>query len=251
MKDSQGTSELCPILKSFSNKVGVLFCCHSLPNIYKRLDTELERKMMEIKRNSLGNNRFRSIDSIILKFPQIRDGLKEIRGVFEKFDEDSNGTVDHEELKKCLQKLQFHVREEDIDDLFYYCDMNENEGIQFNEFIVLLCLIYLLKDCSSSFSTTLKMELPQIDATFNTIIEVFLFLDKNGEGKLKKKDVVKALNEASPREKSPSYITRDRFKEMDLDRNGKISFREFLFAFIKWVGIDSDDDDDDGLEIQN
>lgn len=42
---------------------------------------------MEIKRNSLGNNRFRSIDSIILKFPQIRDGLKEIRGVFEKFGE--------------------------------------------------------------------------------------------------------------------------------------------------------------------
>ncbi|XP_022874625.1 probable calcium-binding protein CML22 isoform X2 [Olea europaea var. sylvestris] len=203
MKDSQGTSELCPILKSFSNKVGVLFCCHSLPNIYKRLDTELERKMMEIKRNSLGNNRFRSIDSIILKFPQIRDGLKVIRGVFEKFDEDSNGTVDHEELKKCLQKLQFHVREEDIDDLFYYCDMNENEGIQFNEFIVLLCLIYLLKDCSSSFST--------VYAT------IFLFS-----------------------------------KEMDLDRNGKISFREFLFAFIKWVGIDSDDDDDDDdPEMQN
>ncbi|CAI9771173.1 unnamed protein product [Fraxinus pennsylvanica] len=245
MKDSQGTSEPCSILKSFSNKVGVLFCCHSLPNTYKRLDTELERKMIEIKRNSSGNKNFRSIDSIILKFPQIRDGLKEIRGVFEKFDEDSNGTIDHEELKKCLQKLQFRVREEEIDDLFYYCDMNENEGIQFNEFIVLLCLIYLLKDCSSS---TLKMELPQIDATFNTTIEVFLFLDKNGEGKLKKKDVVKALNEASPREKSPSHVTRDRFKEMDLDRNGKISFREFLFAFIKWVGIDSDNDEP---EIQN
>lgn len=52
---------------------------------------------------------------------------------------------------------------------------------------------------------------PQIEATFNTIIEVFLFLDKNGVGKLKKKDVVKALNEASPREKSPSHITRSRF----------------------------------------
>ncbi|CAI9776108.1 unnamed protein product [Fraxinus pennsylvanica] len=143
MKDSQGTSELCPILKSSSNKVGVTFCCRSLPNNYKRLDAELERKMMEITRNSPGNNNFRSIDNIILKFPQIREGLKEIRGVFEKF---------------------VSCHEEEIDDLFHYCEMNENE------------------------------------------------------------------------------------EEMDLDRNGKVSFREFLFVFIKWVRIYSDDD---GPEIQN
>lgn len=120
--------------------------------------------------------------------------------------------------------------------------MDEKEGIQFKEFIVLLCLIYLLTDAPTSPNTVymlmpsfcfnllffslswlvvihycsnllqkLKMCSPQIEATFNTIIEVFLFLDKNGVGKLKKKDVVKALNEASPREKSPSHITRSRF----------------------------------------
>lgn len=57
----------------------------------------------------------------------------------------------------------------------------------------------------------LKMCSPQIETTLNAIIEVFLFLDKNGVGKLKKKDVVKALNEASPKEKSPSHITHNRF----------------------------------------
>jgi hypothetical protein len=31
-------------------------------------------------------------------------------------------------------------------------------------------------------------------------------------------------------------------EEMDWDKNGKISFREFLFAFIDWVGIDMDED---------
>lgn len=30
--------------------------------------------------------------------------------------------------------------------------------------------------------------------------------------------------------------------EMDWDGNGKISFREFLFAFIHWVGIDADEE---------
>jgi calcium-binding protein CML len=31
-------------------------------------------------------------------------------------------------------------------------------------------------------------------------------------------------------------------EEMDWDRNGKVSFREFLFAFIDWVGIDTDEE---------
>lgn len=31
-------------------------------------------------------------------------------------------------------------------------------------------------------------------------------------------------------------------EEMDWDRKGKVSFREFLFAFINWVGIDTDED---------
>ncbi|KAI3459653.1 hypothetical protein Pfo_016316 [Paulownia fortunei] len=242
MKDSQGTSQSSLMHKSLYDKVQDIFCCHILPNIYKRLDTKLERKMMEIKRNASGHSNFKSIDSIIMKFPQLREGLKEIRDVFEQYDEDSNGTIDNEELKKCLHTLEFSVRDEEIDDLFHYCDMDESEGIQFNEFIVLLCLIYLLTDYSTSSHATLKMCSPQIEATFNTIIEVFLFLDKNGDGKLKRKDVVKALNEASPREKSPSHITWTRFKEMDWDKNGKVSFKEFLYSFISWVGIECDDE---------
>lgn len=52
---------------------------------------------------------------------------------------------------------------------------------------------------------------PELKATFDAIVEVFLFLDKNGDGKLKKKDMIKALNESSPWEKSPAHITRSRF----------------------------------------
>ncbi|KAM7461832.1 hypothetical protein LguiA_029953 [Lonicera macranthoides] len=242
MKDSQGTSNSCPSLKSLSNKVGGMLCCGASPNKYERLDTKLEKKMMEVKRTSSGPNNFRSIDSIILRFPQFKEGLKEIRGVFEQYDEDSNGTIDHEELKKCLNKLQLHLTEEEIDDLFDSCDMDGREGIQFNEFIVLLCLIYLLRDPTTSPQKASEMGSPQLKATFDTIIEAFMFLDKNGDGKLNKKEMVKALNDASPWEKSPAHITRNRFKEMDWDKNGKVSFREFLFALVNWVGIDSDDE---------
>ena len=61
-------------------------------------------------------------------------------------DEDSNGAIDHEELKKCFHKLEVSFTEEEIIDLFKACDINEDMGIKFNEFVVLLCLVYLLKD---------------------------------------------------------------------------------------------------------
>ncbi|KAF3975707.1 hypothetical protein CMV_001059 [Castanea mollissima] len=215
-----GTSQPCPSLKSLSKKVGSMLCRGSSTSKYKRLDAKLEKKMVEAKRGSSGYQNFKSINSIILKFPQFREGLKNIGSVFEQYDEDSNGTIDREELKKCLQKLQLHLTEEEVEDLFHSCDIDGSEGIQFNEFIVLLCLIYLLKEPSSNHTTS-RLGSPQLEATFDTIIEVFMFLDKNGNGKLNKKDMVKALNETSPWEKSPSHITKSRFKEMDWDKNGK------------------------------
>lgn len=61
-------------------------------------------------------------------------------------DEDSNGAIDHEELKRCFEKLKISFTEEEIHDLFEACDIDENMGIKFNEFIVLLCLVYLLNE---------------------------------------------------------------------------------------------------------
>ncbi|KAM3249694.1 putative calcium-binding protein CML22 [Capsicum annuum] len=242
MKDTVGSAQPCPVFKSLSNKVGSLLCFCNAPKKYRRLDSKLETKMMELKRSSSGQSKFRSINSIILKFPRFKEGLKEIKGVSEQFDEDSNGTIDRDELKKCVKKLQFHVKEEEIDDLFDSCDLDEKEGIQFNEFIVLLCLLYLVMDSSSSSDNTSKIGSPELEATFNTIVEAFLFLDKGGDGKLHKKDVIKVLNDECPSEKSPSHVTRTRFKEMDWDRSGNVSFRQFLFAFLDWVGIDTDDE---------
>ncbi|XP_042059891.1 probable calcium-binding protein CML22 isoform X2 [Salvia splendens] len=201
MKDPQGAYQ--SPFKSLYDKLQDIICCSTLPNNYKRLDSTLERKMVEMKRNPSRNNNFKSFDSIIMKFPQFREGLKEIRNIFEQYDEDVNGTIDNEELKKCLHAFEFSISDEEIGDLVAYCDIDDKEGIQLKEFIVVVFLIYLLTDAPASPNT--------IETTLNAIIEVFLFIDKNGVGKLKKKDVVKALNEASPKEKSPSHITHNRF----------------------------------------
>lgn len=33
---------------------------------------------------------------------------------------------------------------------------------------------------------------------------------------------------------------------MDWDKNGMVNFKEFLFAFTRWVGIDDNEDEDEG-----
>lgn len=51
-----------------------------------------------------------------------------------------------------------------------------------------------------------------VESIFDPIVEVFLFLDKDGKGKLNKADVIKTLNnEDYPLERSPSHVTNMRF----------------------------------------
>ncbi|PHT34091.1 putative calcium-binding protein CML21 [Capsicum baccatum] len=63
-----------------------------------------------------------------------------------ELDEESNGAIDPQELKHAFSKQEINFTNEEINNLFQACDINEDMGIKFSEFIVLLCLVYLLKD---------------------------------------------------------------------------------------------------------
>ncbi|KAK8691107.1 hypothetical protein V6N13_074627 [Hibiscus sabdariffa] len=222
-------------------------------------ETKLEAKMVEaMQRRASKGTAIKSFNSIILKFPKIDESLRKCKAIFEQFDEDSNGAIDHEELKKCLHKLGVCFTEEEIDDLFKACDINEDMGIKFNEFVVLLCLVYLLKDnAAESEAVSLtrikhlfvvfvlclrkksRMGVPSLEATFETLVDAFVLLDKNKDGYVSKNEMVQAINESGEHSSGP--IATKRFEEMDWDKNGSVSFKEFLFAFTAWVGIEDDE----------
>lgn len=65
---------------------GALSHCNS-PNKYRRLDPKLEKKMVEAvkQRSASRQNSFKSFNSIILRFPQFREGLRTIKSVFEQY----------------------------------------------------------------------------------------------------------------------------------------------------------------------
>ncbi|KAH9804526.1 putative calcium-binding protein CML21 [Citrus sinensis] len=210
-------------------------------------ETKLEAKMVEaMQRRAAEGTALKSFNSIILKFPKIDDSLRNCKAIFEKFDEDSNGTIDHEELKKCFHKLEIKFTEEEINDLFEACDINKDMGMKFNEFIVLLCLVYLLKDDPTALRAKSRMGMPKLEATFETLVDAFVFLDKNKDGYVSRSEMTQAVTESG--EGSTGRIAIKRFEEMDWDKNGMVNFKEFLFAFTRWCGVGENEDEEEGEE---
>jgi calcium-binding protein CML len=37
-------------------------------------------------------------------------------------------------------------------------------------------------------------------------------------------------------------------EEMDVNRNGKVNLKKFLFAMVRWAGLETEDDDGTGNE---
>ncbi|WOL13645.1 putative calcium-binding protein CML21 [Canna indica] len=208
-------------------------------------ESKLEAKMVEaMQRRASEGTSVKSFNSIIMKFPKIDESLRKCKSIFQQFDEDSNGAIDQEELRHCFQKLEISFNEEEICDLFSACDIDENMGMKFNEFIVLLCLVYLLKEPAGAQANS-RMGLADIEATFETLVDAFVFLDKNKDGYVSKNEMVHAINETTAGERSSGRIAMRRFEEMDWDKNGMVTFKEFLFAFTRWVGIDDVEEEDE------
>ncbi|KAM0896340.1 hypothetical protein ACQ4PT_023264 [Festuca glaucescens] len=207
--------------------------------------TKLEQKMVEaMQQRAQEGTSLRSFNSVIMKFPKIDESLRNCRIIFQQFDEDSNGEIDQLELKHCFQKLDISFTDEEIKDLFEACDIYEHMGMKFNEFIVFLCLVYLLNDPAVSEARK-RMGLGNLEPTFETLVDAFVFLDKNKDGYVSKSEVIEAINETSAGERSSGRIGVKRFEEMDWDKNGTVTFKEFLFAFTRWVGLDENEDDED------
>ncbi|KQK07550.1 probable calcium-binding protein CML21 isoform X2 [Brachypodium distachyon] len=209
----------------------------------RRVEKDLDNKVVEALRERARARKktFKSVNSITMRLPRFKDGLRDIRDVFDHYDVDSNGTIDNEELRSCMSKLQVQMSEKEVDDVHRYCDVNSRKGIQFQEFVVLLCLMYLLFGPGVTRQVS-EFESAKLNYVFDELIDAFLFFNKDGDGKMRRKDVTQRMNEASHQERTPSHITTQLFKEMDLNKNGSVNLKEFLFSMIRWAGIETEDE---------
>jgi Ca2+-binding EF-hand superfamily protein len=93
------------------------------------------------------------------------------------------------------------------------------------------------------------------------VVEAYCIFDNDGSGTIDKDEVFSMLDEENRRARAaraeaPSsrhseagagstFLSRERWEELDWDHDGKITFKEFLAAMLLWVGVDEEEDEEE------
>ncbi|CAL1354480.1 unnamed protein product [Linum trigynum] len=106
------------------------------------------------------------------------------------------GSIDLQELKKCLENLQLlNLKELEVE-VGGFSSMSSLSSSASSIFRHSHHLLPLQTIDNYGPMQTSKMGSSELEATFDTIVEVFLLHDKIGDGKFNKKDLVNTLNDA-------------------------------------------------------
>ena len=122
------------------------------------------------------------------------------------------------------------VSDDEVKAIFAAADDDGNAKLSFQEFLVFLCVGYLLK------------KLPEVEGfatAFATAVDAFDVFDVGNQGVIVLSEVRATLKEVG----TPDTLVA-RMAEMDKDGNGYVIFPEFLMAFCDWVGVDDEEDED-------
>ena len=99
---------------------------------------------------------------IFLKFPQFQEVFGSIRTVFDEFDRDNSGEMDHKELRAALSRLTCQdVTQEEAADVFHEADIFRDGKISLREFIVCLAIGYLLRTMPALRDSTVEGKAPE------------------------------------------------------------------------------------------
>mmetsp|Transcript_10942 Transcript_10942/g.16831 ORF Transcript_10942/g.16831 Transcript_10942/m.16831 type:complete len:213 (+) Transcript_10942:182-820(+) len=198
-------------------------------------ETPLERKIAEaLKAITLEEGRKKpKLAKIQLQFPKAAAAFKAMKGAFEKYDVDKDGTIDLEEITNALKDLgdSDSFAEEEVRGLFDIADSEGSQSLTFPAFVVFLCLSSLLGHLT---------EMKQINAAFRCAVDAFEIFDHKNSSVIVFSELQDTFSDGSV---ATPDILMARMEELDKDGNGYVTFPEFLEAFMDWVGVDDDDED--------
>jgi calcium-dependent protein kinase len=133
--------------------------------------------------------------------------IMQLRKVFDSYDTSNDGIITFDEFKAALHKMNYP--DEIVQEVFSSIDVNRNGHIQYTEFIA---------------STVLA----QGHIAEDRVAVAFDRLDSDDTGFISKKNLQNALG----KEYTPELV-ENILEEVDTDRDGKISYTEFLQYFRK------------------
>lgn len=76
------------------------------------------------------------------------------------------------------------------------------------------------------------------------VVAAYLIFDVKCSGHIDKATVRQMQQNSQSENGSDIFLNEDRWRELDWDKNGQVSFEEFVFAFSEWIKDFYEDDDD-------
>ena len=99
---------------------------------------------------------------------------------------------------------------------------------------------------------------PKIADAFKLVMDAYLTFDATGKGYITRDDMhefIVRLGAKSPSKSTTrkstgdmgvtAFLSEERMNEMDWDKSGQISYSEFVYSFLGWVGFEDDEDEVD------
>jgi calcium-dependent protein kinase len=132
--------------------------------------------------------------------------VKNLNGIFENLDENKDGTLTFNEVKKGIEKLGKNELGVDVEEIFKSIDTDGSGRIDYTEFLA-ACI---------NQKSFLRQE---------RLNEAFQMLDKDGTGKITKEEIKKALKLDNDVDEN---VLNQLIKKYDLNGDGMIDYNEFL-----------------------
>jgi len=135
--------------------------------------------------------------------------IAEYKEAFNLFDKNGDGTISEAELKGVMESLGYKPTSKELQDMMHEVDIDNNGTIEFDEFVELM-----QRRVGGSSDP---------DGEFK---EAFKIFDKDGDGRISEKELKEVMTQLG--EKMSDQDVTDMIKEADQDKDGYISFTEFL-----------------------
>ena len=166
------------------------------------------------------------------------EGVK-LRDSFAHFDKNDDGKISRSEMRRALAELgpDFEVDDDELDALLLRFDEDGDGSVSYIEFVDFI----KSEKASASFAKKTKIPvenllrkvLTQAEDEGVDLDQSFKHFDKDGDGRITRKEMRKALGELGPNFRSISEADFDALLErFDENGDGSVSYKEFI-SFVK------------------